>query len=77
MIRNSTQTRKKMDVRYNHEDSSMRHAAASLTKTLPKKGIREAPEEYHHTLYALSAMKQGRTKMDNNLKDLCTMHVSN
>ena len=35
------------------------------------KGICEAPDAYHHILYALSATKQGMTKTDRIFNDLC------
>lgn len=48
----------------------MTHATVSLTMTLPRKGIWEAPEAYHHILYAASARKHGSTKTEWIFNDL-------
>lgn len=48
----------------------MAQATASLTITLPKKGICEAPDAYHQILYALSAAKHGITNVDSTRSDL-------
>lgn len=73
--RNRTHTRKITVVRYSHEHNSNTHATKSLRYTLPRKGICEAPEAYHHILYAPSATKHGPTNHDRIFNDLCTTYT--
>uniref|UniRef100_A0A2P2PMX0 Uncharacterized protein n=1 Tax=Rhizophora mucronata TaxID=61149 RepID=A0A2P2PMX0_RHIMU len=45
-------------------------AMVSLKTTLPKNGICEAPDAYHHILYAHSNTKHGPTKMNRIFNEL-------
>lgn len=70
--RKRTHTKNITVVRYSQEHSSNMHATASLTYTFPRKGICEAPDAYHHILYAPSATKHGTTNTERIFSDLCT-----
>lgn len=69
--RNRTHTRKTTVIRYSHEHSSNIHATASLTYTFPRNGICDAPDAYHHILYAHSTTKHGPTNTERIFSDLC------